>query len=513
MADDQKTLDILIRTKAELAGAKSLEQSLEQSIGKAKALGNLPEVEKLSAQLTTVRGAMKAATDASGELAAEEKDLSASMEHLPDSLKNVGKGSEQAGHFAASARMEHMALHHAFRELDKICPGLGSSLDMMSRGMHAVEAGEEGAAVGAVEAKGAFESMMATILPLLAVMLTIQAITEYWDLYKESVEAAAKAQEEAMKRIQESTHAALKAVEELNEAMHPKAHTTAEKDEEQLKKTIEVIKEQHDRQKELNKANEDRELGTATTPEQKAAVKSKYAEMNESLDSFTKDQIASAQAAMAQTIKGQIAAIDATVSAKTKAESEQFRENAAKLTDLQKQKDILGSTHDTSKIDEQIAKLTEEQQKISSALAGEIGAIKNQAGDLGKMGEKVSGEAEDSAHKLGFDRETEHELGGVKSRGEREKSTAKAVSDAEKIADAGPQNQAQEQFLMRVAQLASGQQLNLKQAEAYLQNLEKHPELMKTVFDRLFHYNEQVLKNLIAADQRMDRIEATLNGM
>ena len=125
---------------------------------------------------------------------------------------------------------------------------------------------------------------------------------------------------------------------------------------------------------------------------------------------------------MAETIKGQIAAIDATVSAKTKAESEQYRENAAKLTDLQKQKDILGSTHDTSKIDEQIAKLTEEQQKISSALAGDIGAIKNQAGDLGKTGEKVSGEADDSAHKLGFDRETKRDVKSVEHYGAQEEA-------------------------------------------------------------------------------------------
>ena len=282
MADDQKTLDILIRTRAELAGAKQLEQSLEQSIGKAKALGNLPEVEKLTAQLKTVRAALTSATEASGELALSEKDLAASMEYLPEGFDKIGKGSESAGRFAGSARLEHMALHHAFRELDNILPGLGSSLDMMSRGMHAVEAGEAGAAEGAVAAKTAFEEMMATILPLLAVMLSIQAISEYWELYKENVDAAAKAQEEAMKRIQESTRAALKVVEELNEAMHPKAHTTAEKDEELLKKKIDGIKEQAARQKELNKANEERELATATTPQQKTAIKSKYSEMNAS---------------------------------------------------------------------------------------------------------------------------------------------------------------------------------------------------------------------------------------
>ncbi len=79
---DQNTLEILITTKAELAGAQALRDSLEQSIGKAKALGNVDEVKKLSGELTTVNGSIKAATGANAELAEAEKEGAAATEFL-----------------------------------------------------------------------------------------------------------------------------------------------------------------------------------------------------------------------------------------------------------------------------------------------------------------------------------------------------------------------------------------------------------------------------------------------
>ena len=82
MGDATKSLDILITTKAELAGAKALEQTLEQSIGRAKALGNLSEVKKLSGELDTVRGALKAATAGNQELADAEKEGAEATEFL-----------------------------------------------------------------------------------------------------------------------------------------------------------------------------------------------------------------------------------------------------------------------------------------------------------------------------------------------------------------------------------------------------------------------------------------------
>jgi hypothetical protein len=100
MADDQKTLDILIRTQAELAGAKSLEQSLEQSIGKAKALGDVDELKKLAPQLDAVRASLK------GAKVETEEASSATAEHT----KHLENG-----------RM-------VFMELNKLIPGLGDAL-------------------------------------------------------------------------------------------------------------------------------------------------------------------------------------------------------------------------------------------------------------------------------------------------------------------------------------------------------------------------------------------------
>jgi hypothetical protein len=75
MADDQKKLSIEITTHAELAGAQQLAESLEQSIGKAKALGKVDEVKKLSADLDMVRGSIgkaNVATEAAVEVGDRE---------------------------------------------------------------------------------------------------------------------------------------------------------------------------------------------------------------------------------------------------------------------------------------------------------------------------------------------------------------------------------------------------------------------------------------------------------
>ena len=148
--------------------------------------------------------------------------------------KKVSEAVEHTGHSAGNARLEHMALHHAFTELNKVSPGLGTSMMFLARGMHMGEEAAKGFAEGTNEAKVAMEGAMATVLPLIAVMLTIQTITTYWDLYSESVKAAAEEQEKAMKKIQDSSHEAFNAVKELEELLHPKEKTVAEKDESDL---------------------------------------------------------------------------------------------------------------------------------------------------------------------------------------------------------------------------------------------------------------------------------------
>ena len=100
MADEQKIVDVLIRTKAELAGAQGLEQQLERDIGKAKALGDVEGLKKLQPQLDAVRASLKSATvDTEAASAATEEH----NKHLEGSRLLLG-------------------------ELNKIVPGLGHML-------------------------------------------------------------------------------------------------------------------------------------------------------------------------------------------------------------------------------------------------------------------------------------------------------------------------------------------------------------------------------------------------
>lgn len=103
MADDQKTLDILIRTKAELGGAMALRDSLEASIGKAKAMGNLEEVKKLTTQLDTVNVSIKKATESSVELADAEKEGSKAAEFMHHNHRQLHKLFELTPGLAGTA--------------------------------------------------------------------------------------------------------------------------------------------------------------------------------------------------------------------------------------------------------------------------------------------------------------------------------------------------------------------------------------------------------------------------
>ena len=65
-----------------------------------------------------------------------------------------------------------------------------------------------------------------------------------------------------------------------------------------------------------------------------------------------------------------------------------------------------------------------------------------------------------------------------------------ALSRAESIADRGSQNQTEQQFVMRMADAASGHALNLQQAENYLQQIEKMPMAIGSILTRLMAVNQ-----------------------
>jgi hypothetical protein len=96
------TLDILIRTKAELQGAVDTAKSLEQQIGKAKALGK--EYGNLEAQLVKVRSTIAEAKGRENE--------------LTDSFKDQAKHSEFLG-------LKHAQLHKVVHQLTEAFPEAG----------------------------------------------------------------------------------------------------------------------------------------------------------------------------------------------------------------------------------------------------------------------------------------------------------------------------------------------------------------------------------------------------
>lgn len=79
-----------------------------------------------------------------------------------------------------------------------------------------------------------------------------------------------------------------------------------------------------------------------------------------------------------------------------------------------------------------------------------------------------------------------------------------ALTRAESIADHGPQNQTEQQFIMRMASGASGRAMNLQQAEQYLQQLEKTPAALEAVLTRLAAYNASFQRQLDNFQQQLN---------
>ncbi len=88
MADAVKSLDIILRTQAELKGAEQLAAQLESQIGKAKALGK--DYSELNTQLGKVRDSIK-------NYAGPTEEAAQKSEGLADKLKGVRGAAEALG--------------------------------------------------------------------------------------------------------------------------------------------------------------------------------------------------------------------------------------------------------------------------------------------------------------------------------------------------------------------------------------------------------------------------------
>lgn len=312
MANSTDTsLDILIRTIADATGVELTDEKFKELKETVQKASNEMGVITLNAK--DVDDILKKTSTTAGETA--------------DKTKELGEEVEKGGKSAVSSRLQHQALHGVFHELNKVVPGLGSALGMLMRQMHATgHAAHEAsvatkeAAVGAeavgtasaaavpgVVAFGAsLEAALAPLLPFIAIMLAVEEGVQLWDSYKEHAKEAAEANAEACKKIQESTREAKKAVDELQEAMHPKEKNTAEKDEDYLKQQLENMELVAKRQRDLNKANEEKELAGAGSQEEKQKIREKYALLDKQLEDWRAKQEAAIEGAVAHGMENQL---------------------------------------------------------------------------------------------------------------------------------------------------------------------------------------------------------------
>ena len=324
------------------------------------------------------------------------------MDKLGEASKDSGKKVEEGGKQVASSTGQHRAFRQILGEINRILPGAGHALHLVSEAYIEAGAASETGAVGVTEFNAALSELLVTLGPLIIAMLGIEAVMKYWEMYKDKVKEAADAQDEASKRIQESVKETLKAVQELDAAMHPKTQTIAEHDEEQLKDKEHAIDLAAKRQKEINKANEDKALEKAQTPEDKKKIRDSFETLDKELDDWVEKSKAAVESGMAATMTRQLAIIQ-------EQEQKLIAQSAAEFKER-------GTPEGKAAYDETQAKLTAlgEQAK---ALREKLDPLNNQAGEdtataesnvgTHKLVSKISGQKYDEPLVQGFNHDSE----------------------------------------------------------------------------------------------------------
>jgi hypothetical protein len=241
--------------------------------------------------------------DAQKDLATEmgvvnvtQDDVMNAFQKATDTVAAEGDELNKTGGHASNARLKHMALHHAIAELNKVVPGLGTTLTMLQRGMQGVGESADGLS-------GKMSALLTSVGPLIVAMLAIQAVTVYWDLYKEKLKEVAAEQEATSKSVDDSLRKMVRSLKALDDATHPKKKNEAQKDEKLLedekqriedaakekgaydkKSETDQLKAIADQRKE-NKKAEKAELGIATSPEERAATTEKFSAIDDQLQS------------------------------------------------------------------------------------------------------------------------------------------------------------------------------------------------------------------------------------
>ena len=431
------------------------------------------------------------------------KETTDSTQEAAKATAALGDSEKETGGKAEHAGISHRALNRTLGELNRVVPGLGTALEFLAHGYQHSAEGAEAATV-------ANDELLVSMGELAVVFLAIQAATEYWNLYKESSEAALKAQTEATTKLDDATKKMIESRDKFNEAMN-RGVEPAERINKQLDLQTKIVEAQIKAERELLKAREDAELAGAKTPEQKSEIKRRY---ETALDQ-TEDQ-------------GDAAKTNLIEQAKLKAQSQQA-ELQTQLDNLtQRQLELTRGSDKTipATPDETIIQTggsglvfpvtvpgVPAHNEHQSPSPGDLDAAQN----LDPKIEELRKEILDlkKAQENYSDRVSESKtVGDINKSGrtavEKTQDSSRVISDAEAIADKGPKNDAEQQFILRITQLASGQALNLQQAEAYLQNLQKHPEALGRIFDRLLAYNVQVFDRLIDFDRQLQQYQSQL---
>ena len=394
-------------------------------------------------------------------------DLGDSTKTAADATGALDESQKKNTATVATSTSHHRELRMALNELNKIVPGLGHVVNMLEEGWRRsasaateVKAASEGAAVGfqaeaaaADEATVANESFIASAGPFAILLLGLQAGITAWEFYKSGAKAAQDAASEAFAKANEEAHKAIDAFHELQDAMNPKDAVT-KKYSDEIERQNALLDAQLKANKDILTEQEKTAMAGAKTPEEKAAVKEFYAHQSDNQEGFGKQ-------AKADIDKGVIVEIQGELGQREK-DAENIRQSIGA-----KNKARHGGTITAENDTTQDTKDLEEQAKAIRALTEQL-------------------------RNLTFKSGTATEVAGIDATGksavDREKSNTVAAEDlakAEDMAAKGPQTDAEQQFVLRLAQAASGQRFNLQQSEEYLKALQQSPQAMKASTDRL----------------------------
>jgi hypothetical protein len=480
-----------------------------------------------------------------------EGDAAKTLDKVGDNAKDAGDKMKETGGSANFLEGRSRELHHVFGKLNQIFPGLGEGLKFVkegffeeARGANAAADANEAYAATAPDVEAANAKMAASSVKSAGiwaiVILAIEAVMTYWDLYKEKVENTEKAQEEAMKKIQDASAEALKAVRELDEALHPKEKNLATQDEEVMKGKLEALDNQVKRQKELNKAEEENRLAAAQTPEQKNRIKEDFDQADKKLDEWAAKQKARIEEETAQIIQGQITAIEKQKDAAIKEQARQFQtmtDAKGQIEKLQQQRDAAHTTTigpggmpveipDTAKIaelDKQIAAANAAKAAAQIAyndITKQIEKLKGDAGPLGEKRDEISRRASKDANQAAFDAGTNAAVDDKKLQGQHEEAARQqeqaGIDIAKNIETGKGATPDQQDFLIKQASKISGHTVTLAQAvqvfETAANSQTAFAEQVHRAATALASLNPQQTRNLQDAVSRLEKEVERLNG-